>query len=100
MDQPLRLEVEPPDAHPGDFRQETGRWGLGPRARHLSTPPMIGSNEAMTAIASAIRWPGISVPTAWRWTKDGSWIRIRNGWSVPSLITYAAYWPRGPSTAA
>ena len=30
---------------------------------------MIGSKDAMTAIASAIRWPGISTPTDWRWTE-------------------------------
>ena len=41
----------------------------------------------MTAIVSAMRLPGISSPTDWRLTNDGSWIRIRNGWSVPSLIT-------------
>ena len=40
----------------------------------------------MMAIVSATRCPGISRPTDWRWTNDGSWIRIRNGWSVPSLI--------------
>ncbi len=40
----------------------------------------------MTAIVSAIRLPGISSPTDWRWMNDGSWIRIRNGWSVPSLM--------------
>ena len=53
---------------------------------HLSTPPMMGSREAMIAIVSAMRWPGIITPTDWRWMNDGSWIRIRNGWSVPSLI--------------
>ena len=31
---------------------------------------------------------------------EGSWIRIRKGWSVPSETTYAAYWPRGPSIPA
>ena len=41
----------------------------------------------MTAIVSATRWPGTIVPTAWRWMNDGSWMRIRNGWSVPSLTT-------------
>ena len=40
----------------------------------------------MIAIVSAIRWPGIIRPTDWRWMNDGSWIRIRNGWSVPSLM--------------
>ena len=46
---------------------------------YLSTPPMIGSSEAMIAIVSAMRLPGVSSPTVWRWTKLGSWIRIRNG---------------------
>ena len=41
----------------------------------------------MTAIVSAMRWPGVMTPTAWRWMNDGSWIRIRKGWSVPSLMT-------------
>ena len=40
----------------------------------------------MIAIVSAIRWPGIITPTDCRWMNEGSWIRIRNGWSVPSLI--------------
>ena len=53
----------------------------------------------MIAIVSATRWPGIIRPTDWRWMNDGSWMRRRNGWSVPSLIAYVAYWPRGPSTA-
>ena len=58
-------------------------------------------NEAMIAIVSAIRLPGcISSPTDCRWMYDRSWIRIRKGWSVPSLTTYVAYWPRGLSTAA
>ena len=73
---------------PGSVSRAPGRLTASwPQpARHLSTPPMIGSRQAMTAIVSAIRWPGISTPTAWRWMNDGSWIRIRNGWSVPSLI--------------
>ncbi len=60
----------------------------------------------MIAIVSAIRLPGMSSPTDWRWMKLGSWIRIRNGWSVPSLIAYddvlAARdprWPRRPAPA-
>ena len=32
---------------------------------------MIGSNEAMTAMVSAIRWPGVMTPTDWRWMNDG-----------------------------
>ena len=40
----------------------------------------------MIAIVSAIRLPGIIRPTDCRWMNDGSWIRIRNGWSVPSLM--------------
>ena len=44
---------------------------------YLSTPPMIGSSEAMIAIVSAIRLPGMSRPTDWRWMKLGSWMRIR-----------------------
>ena len=52
---------------------------------HLSTPPMIGSRLRHDAMVSARRWPGIITPTAWRWMNDGSWMRIRNGWSVPSL---------------
>src|SRR4029079_4420632 len=54
---------------------------------YLSTPPMIGSREAMTAIVSATRLLGLITATDWRWMNEGSWIRIRNGWSVPSLIT-------------
>src|SRR4029078_5730264 len=54
---------------------------------YLSTPPMIGSSEAMTAIVSAMRLLGIITPTHWSWKNEGSWIRIRNGWAVPSLIT-------------
>ena len=54
--------------------------------RHLSTPPMIGSSDAMTAIVSAIRLPGTRAPTACRLKKDGSWMRSRNGWSEPSLM--------------
>ena len=57
----------------------------------LSTPPMMGSGLAMIAIVSAIRLPFISSPTDCRWMYDGSWIRIRKGWSVPSLTTYVAY---------
>src|SRR3954452_16748601 len=43
----------------GPLAWETSALDLGEQlvARHLSTPPMIGSNEAITAIASAIRWP-------------------------------------------
>ena len=51
---------------------------------HLSIPPMTGSSDAITAIVSAIRLSFISSPTSWRFTNDGSWIFIRNGWSVPS----------------
>ena len=40
----------------------------------------------MMAIVSAIRWPGISRPTAWRLKYEGSWMRSRNGWSEPSLM--------------
>ena len=40
----------------------------------------------MIAIVSAIRWPGIIKPTDCRWMNDGSWMRIRKGWSVPSLM--------------
>ena len=68
---------------PGRVRRLHVRLSI---AIYLSTPPMIGSSEAMIAIVSAMRLPGVSSPTAWRWTKLGSWIRIRNGWSVPSLI--------------
>ena len=49
-------------------------------------PPMIGSRLAITAIVSAIKWPGIISPTACMWTNEGSWMRIRNGWCVPSLM--------------
>jgi NADH-quinone oxidoreductase subunit H len=66
----------------------------------LSTPPITGSRLAITAIVSAMRLSFISIPTSWRWTHDGSWIFIRNGWSVPSEIAYVPYSPRGASTAA
>ncbi len=54
-------------------------------AIYLSTPPMIGSSDEKTAIMSATRLPGSISESSWRFTNDGSWIRIRNGWSVPSL---------------
>jgi hypothetical protein len=40
----------------------------------------------MMAIVSAIRLPGISAPTAWRLKYEGSWMRSRKGWSLPSLM--------------
>ena len=69
--------------------------------RHLSTPPMIGSELGHHGHRVGDQMcPGVMTPTACRWMNDGSWIRMRKGWSVPSLTTYAAYWPRGPSMPA
>ncbi len=73
--------------------------GRATTSAHLSMPPMIGSRLAMMAIVSATRWPGTSWPTAWSVKYDGSWMRNRNGWSEPSLMPYAPYWPRGLSNA-
>ena len=54
----------------------------------------------MTAMVSAMRWPGVITPTAWRWMNEGIVDAHADGWSVPSLMTYAAYCPRGPSMPA
>ncbi len=53
----------------------------------------------MMAMMSATRWPGVSRPTVCRLKYEGSWMRSRKGWSEPSLMAYAAYWPRGLSRA-
>src|SRR5207237_1347265 len=97
-DEPQRPEQQESEHDPPGDRQSLPC--AGQNRHYLSTPPMIGSREAITAIVSAIRWPGMSSPTDCRWMNDGSWIRSRNGWSVPSLIAYVAYCPRGPSIAA
>jgi len=56
------------------------------RSIYLSTPPMIGSRLAMTAMVSATRWPGMSTGITCRLTKLGSRMRNRYGVGPPSLM--------------
>ena len=65
------------------------------RSIYLSTPPMIGSRLAITAMVSAIRCPGMSIGITCRVTKLGSRIRNRYGVGPPSLMAYTLYRPRG-----